>query len=70
MVITKHRPQELTLEQDGKPTIGAHLVRPYSEARVLFIDHVDHMFYVYWIDQRLMLPRPLPLEPGPLRRPI
>lgn len=57
LVVTKHRSQELDLEQDGKPTTGAHLIRPYPEARVMFIDHQSGWYYVYWIDQRLMVPR-------------
>lgn len=57
IVITRHIPQELTLQQpDGKATVGARLIRPFPEARILFVDHVSNLLYVYWIDHRLMLP--------------
>lgn len=70
LVITKHQPQELELLQGDRPTIGAHLIRPYPEARILFIDHVDHLFYVYWVDQRLMLPQLPRSEARRLRNPV
>jgi len=58
IIITKHVPLELELQQaDGKQTVGARLIRPFPEARILFIDHTDMLFYVYWIDHRLMLPK-------------
>lgn len=58
LIITKHIPQELDMRQGDRQVVGAHLVRPYPEARILFVDHVDRMLYVYWIDQNLMDPNP------------
>lgn len=58
IILTKHIPQDLELQQaDGRTTVGARLIRPYPEARILFVDHVDMLFYVYWIDHRQMLPK-------------
>jgi len=57
LVITKHVPVKLNLlQEDGKPTIGVHLIRPYPEARIWSIDHTTGILYAYWVDQRLTLP--------------
>lgn len=64
VVITTHIPKEIVQIQQWdetkgakRPCTGAHLVRPFPEARILFIDHVNNLFYVYWIDHRLALPQ-------------
>lgn len=53
LIMTKHIPGTLPLDVDGAQVIGAKLIRPYPEARIFSMDHINGYFYIYWIDDRL-----------------